>query len=607
MLASLVSVWLTIASIEVGQGSTEKVDFSEQPIVPTHNSSETSELGYSSLQSTLKPSLLQTLDDEVTQCISPWTCCGNESGECKEQCNNGTILLDIMKCDSHKKLTVLKCYCATYNDEDNVTEVGPCLYDCISGNARKSANKSLYIALPSKTDLNNFTCGNEFNRAGTLCGRCQHEHHLLVDSFDMSCMKCPNSKSNWWKYVFAVYSPLTVFFFVVLFFKINVTSSHLHGFIFYSQAISLPTMMRTLLLTVRQRSRVLSIVRYIAGLYGIWNLDFFRSLNVGAICLGTDSLQMLSLDFIVGAYPLLLMVVSYFLIELYDRNFKPLVILWKPFSILFGVVRKNWEIRTSLIDAFATFFVLSNMKFLSVSFDLLVPIRVYQINSTGDYHYTFKLYYDATVPYFGSRHLPFAIPALLVLAFFVLLPGLLLIVYPMRPFQRLLNLFPVRWYILHTFMDSFQGCYKDGTEPGTRDCRWFASLFFLSRLFLMCIGAFTLNSNFFAVAAISLVLLALLFIIVEPFKRNVSHFTDINVIFILLLALWYVSLAGIKEADARRPEMLNLFFTIGALTGIFPLLYISTITIIWIYRNGKFGLKIFQRLQAWRLGYDLLE
>ena len=27
-------------------------------------------------------------------------------------------------------------------------------------------------------------------------------------------------------------------------------------------------------------------------------------------------------------------------------------------------------------------------------------------------------------------------------------------------------------------LDSFQGCYKDGTEPGTFDCRWFQLLYY---------------------------------------------------------------------------------------------------------------------------------
>jgi hypothetical protein len=423
----------------------------------------------------------------------------------------------------------------------------------------------------------------------------------------MNCIQCPNGLSNWWKYILAVYLPLTIFLFAILFFKVNIASSHLHGFVFYSQIISLPIMARILILNARKRSKLQEWIRYVLGFYGIWNLDFFRSLKSTAICLGTDTLQMLSLDLLLGVYPLLLMVISYFLIELYDRKFKPVVLIWKPFHKLFSLFRRNWEVRTSLIDSFATFLLLSNIKFLSVSFDLLVPIKVYQINSLGHQDSTLRLYYDATIPYFGPTHLQYAIPALIVLILFVLLPGTLLIVYPMSYFQKFLNLFPVRWYILHTFMDSFQGCYKDGTEPGTCDCRWFASLFFLLRLLLLIIGGLTLNAHFFTLAAIGLVVLVFLLVVVDPFKRSVNHLTSINAMFVLLLALWYVSLAGVRQADARKPDTLHPFFLIAGLAGIFPLFYISVIIIIWIKRNGKLGLKIIKRLQAWIRGYDQLE
>lgn len=175
------------------------------------------------------------------------------------------------------------------------------------------------------------------------------------------------------------------------------------------------------------------------------------------------------------------MILSYVCIVLYDNNFRPFVVIWKPFQIILNYVRTNWDVRTSTIDVFATFFFLSNFKYLTISFDLLTPVKVYQLHSDGNLTYRWGLFYDATIPYFRSRHLPYAIIAIATLLLFTLLPVLLLILYPFRCFQKLLNLFPFRWYILHTFVDAFHGCYKDGTEEGTRDYRWFASLFFLMR------------------------------------------------------------------------------------------------------------------------------
>ena len=593
MLATLWLLW------HIGhlQGSVGKLNSgSEHSKVSSYNSSQT-QIPRSVLANT-GLSLFPALGRGVSDCSSPWSCCS--SRVCTKQCNNGEILQDVLKCGPRGNLTVLNCNCVTYNSKENLTEVGSCIYNCRSDFSGRK-NKSMYIVLsPNKTDLNDFMCGNEFNRAGTLCGQCKKGYHPLVYSFDMNCVQCPNGMSNWWKYVLAAYLPLTLFFFIVVFFEVSITS-HLNGFVFCSQTLSLPTVARIVLLSTRENHQTQTTLRYVATFFGIWNLDFFRALNFTAICLGTDTLQTLSLDFLVGAYPLLLLVVTYFLIGLHDRNFKLVVILWKPFGRLFSLFRRQWEIRTSLIDAFATFFLLSSMKFLSVSFDLLVPMRVYQLNSTGRHDYTFRLYYDPTVPYFGRSHLPYAITAILVVVLFVLTPGILLLLYPLRLFQRFLNLFPIRWHILHTFVDSYQGCYKDGTEPGTRDCRGFASLFFLLRLLLICIYAFSRDSTFFALSTIAIILVALLFILAEPFKRNASHFSYEIVIFLLLHALVTVSLAGMTEADLKKPEMLLPFHVTTVLCTVSLLVYMCALILNWIYRNGRFGLEM--RLQAWRRGY----
>ena len=113
------------------------------------------------------------------------------------------------------------------------------------------------------------------------------------------------------------------------------------------------------------------------------------------------------------------------------------------------------------------------MKFLSVSFDLLTPTEVHNIN--GSLLGLF-LYYDASIAYFGTEHLPYAVLALLLLLIFVIFPIVLLLLYPMRCFQQCLGRCGLSFYALCIFMDAFQGGYKDGTN-GTRDCRYFEALY----------------------------------------------------------------------------------------------------------------------------------
>ena len=324
----------------------------------------------------------------------------------------GDIPYNILQCSSQGNISVFDCYCITYNknEKESQAEIGKCIYNCVNIN-KIDFNDSVYnILSENASDSNKVLCGKEFFRDGTLCGKCKDGYFPQVYLFNLTCVKCPHGRANWWKFVLSAFLPLTIFYFIVVFFKINANSFHLHGFIFYSQAMSLPPMTRVVLIGMRYHSNYLNFVKCIGSLYGIWNLDFFRTFDHG-ICLGTDTLQTLSLDIAVAIYSLLLMVLSYVLIDLYDHNFRLLVILRKPFQIIFSLFRRNWEIRTSVIDAFTTFFLLSNVKFMSVSFDLLVPVRVFQLSSLKDFNYTWQLYYDATIPYFGETHLPYAILA----------------------------------------------------------------------------------------------------------------------------------------------------------------------------------------------------
>ncbi len=79
-------------------------------------------------------------------------------------------------------------------------------------------------------------------------------------------------------------------------------------------------MARVLFLQVQNKPEI----KYFLLVYGFWNLDFFRSLDL-SICLATDTLATLALDIAVGVYPLLLMILSYVMIHLYDKNCLPLV------------------------------------------------------------------------------------------------------------------------------------------------------------------------------------------------------------------------------------------------------------------------------------------
>ena len=294
------------------------------------------------------------------------------------------------------------------------------------------------------------------------------------------------------------------------------------------------------------------------SLYGIWNLDFFRPFY-SDLCLGIGILPTLALDYAIAVYPLLLMIISYLLIVLYDRNYRVITIIWMSFQFFFSLFERRWAVRASLVDAFSTFFLLSNIKFLNVSFDLLTPTRVYCLY--GDtYDYTYALYYSGDIEYFGGEHLPYGILAIVMLCVFVILPVAILTLYPFAFFQKFLNLFPVRWYILHTFVDSFQGCYKDGTEQGTRDYRLFSVLFLICRpvyMIIFYINRMSSNQQLFVLFPL---LILLLLVVVQPYKQQFALHYKTNSAFII----FYAGICTVLVVFVKTQSKLYLEFLINS-------------------------------------------
>ena len=178
-----------------------------------------------------------------------------------------------IKCDEEKGTSsLLDCYCATFDDSKNVTRVGACMYNC---NKNKSGDDNVYDSLTRNNSM--ITCSS-FNRAGALCGRCFPEHYSLAYSFNLTCIKCPHVGWNWGRYIMAAYLPLTLFCFFVLFFEINVVTSHLHPVIWCSQSLSTSALSRMMFLhTGLQKLPIyMVIIKTTLSLYGVWNFDFFR-------------------------------------------------------------------------------------------------------------------------------------------------------------------------------------------------------------------------------------------------------------------------------------------------------------------------------------------
>ena len=257
---------------------------------------------------------------------------------------------------------------------------------------------------------------------------------MPVYSYDKKCVQCATDPSGWLKYILAAFLPLTVFFIFVRSCRLSATSPRLSAFVFFSQ-LTTGALVCPMLVVIEPYPILAISAKIVLSIYGIWGLDFFRTL-ISHICVSVDTLQSLALDYAIAVYPLILLVTTYAIIQVNTFNLRIFSFICRPFHRCAEHIRSQLDVRSSIVKAFATFLLLSHVKLLSVSFDLLVPTHVYYVNGSlvGTY-----LYCDATIEYFGDKHLPYAVLALFVLLIFILFPILLLLLYPMRFFQRCLD------------------------------------------------------------------------------------------------------------------------------------------------------------------------
>ena len=527
-------------------------------------------------------------------CSRPWFYPKNSSNG-STVCECGNPVGYTVHCPNESQpLQVLVCYCMTYNKETASFVVGMCFYACFFTNT--------YYTIPKRvnaTNLNAFLCNGHlhYHRDGQLCGACEDGYALPVYSYSLACVECSNYSKNWIKYILVAFLPLTLFFWVAIVFRLSATSGLLNDFVFVAQIMTVPAQSRifmALLPATNAPTTVMFLAKIALSLYSCWNLDFFRTVYT-PFCLHPKltTIQALAMDYLIAVYPLALLGLVYLLVELHDYGCRPIVWLWKPFQYCFARFRRQWDIKTSLIDSFATFLLLSYVKFLSVSVDLLLPTTVYNIH--GEQLPKMYLYYDGSTEYFGREHLPFGIIALLVFLVFNLLPTMLLCLYPCECFQRCLNKLGLRCGKLHILVDSFQGCYKDGAN-GTRDCRYFAGLYLWLRIVLLGIFALTRTDFYYPLATVAVAIFGISLVIFQPYKLA-AHNAIVS-FFIFYLVIGYSSAMAtiISSAQAVLQSFQDTSVVLLAFSYLVPLFYVVGVVVYWLVAGKKLPQKCFRRL-----------
>ena len=453
--------------------------------------------------------------------------------------------------------------CLTQGSNNDSAVYGECPYVIkIDGNltlVRSHASLSFRKARTVRPqELDRLMCGS-LNRHDLLCSKCKPGYGPAVHAFGFMCADCDEHFSGWGLYLFLQLFPLTVFYAIVIIFHVQAASPPFISFVLLCQAY-LQTERSSVFVRIHIEKFAHPILIKIAQtLCGFWNLDFFRHI-IPPFCVDSrlNNLHALWLDFITAYYPLLLIFITYVAIELHARNFKPIVVLWRPFHKCCVRIRRGLDPKSSIINAFATFLVLSIGKIIFLSAYTVYTTHIHAIyGNVSDYRRA--LYYEPRLSADNVQYL-YVIPVVNMFLF-AFLPAIFLCLYPTRMFRKVLKYFRMDGSSLLTFLDVFQGHFKDGTS-GTRDYRAISGVYIILEL---CRALFyttsvlqaglSATSDIFSLTV--LILTVVLFAISHPYKRKWDNYlTVINFI------LMYLVLAGftyilIGENDTYTPTTVN--------------------------------------------------
>ena len=498
--------------------------------------------------------------------------------------------LGVTNCLDDRTIEIQPCYCMAYDPHRNRTIVGFCYYSCLEPVHTK-------IKITSSVAFNADICDQygDLHRTGLFCGRCNDSFGLAAYSYKLlGCVPCEDyGYKNWLKYFAVALLPLTVFYVLAVLLSFNVTSSSLNGIVLVIQCITSQIQMIFIQANPYTRQYA-TLIKAASSLLGMTNLDFFRMVYP-PFCLHPkfNIPEILSLDYIIAVYPFLLIFITYVLVTAYDRNYRLLHFLCKPFRMCYHRSHKTWNIRASLIQLFATFILLSYVKMLGTSFAVLSLVLTSGKAVSFDGTWFYYARYDAATPYLGERHLPFAMLALLF-SILAIIPLILLALYPCMCFQRCLNCCEGRCQPLHVFMDAFQGCYK--TYP--RDMRCFSAFYLLLRVIIQVqISLFPSSLMLYTSGILSLAGAAVVAMF-QPYK--ISSHNKVDTILMLLMGTYFISYhANAVLSSLEQNITLHITAIFQGLSITLIILYFFLL-LVWIALHLKIQAMVWTVKMQWR-------
>ena len=401
----------------------------------------------------------------------PWFTLENTTGSLFPQCVCSTDNQPWIICNQRLQKSYLNPgYCAFQDPLTNGTMVTICPYVF-----PKQFFTNERIPLPSKvSELNSFICGNLNREIGSyLCGRCTNGTGPAIYYFGSKCVPC--SAVNILYYLLLQYLPNTIMFLAIIVFRINITAAPMVHYVIFCNAIVLVfgffsgEYSNIMLRLEHKYSYIKYITKLILTMKALWTFDILLFLSPPlCICQHTQEIYKPFLNTLAALYPFLLLLITYAAIQLHAHDCKLVVRLWKLFHRTYVRFRRAWDPNASMIQAFATLLFLSYAKFILIMYE---PIRLFNMYNQTMSSVNTAMYLDPNIKIKDPERIFSFLLSVIIFIFILLPPSLLLIIFPTRLFNKVSQYLKPRWIVsIRIFVDTFNGCYKDGTD-GTGDYR----------------------------------------------------------------------------------------------------------------------------------------
>ena len=467
------------------------------------------------------------------------------------------VRISINSSVDHKFYTISKSSC--FDPEEPCYQINKCFSEYIGFGPVKvslyiqsfnvTINKTLYVTATCQSEDSNCTlnlptcdmakplyelpCHNNFldNDGNNYCPCIDNTTgEYYVDCALMgvplnnikTCVEC-DDENGLLVFIAIEILPITIMVLLIIIFNIQLTNGSINGLVFYSQIL-------TISFSDYYYYDFLINIPLISPTEvpcNIFNLDFTQFVYNYVMCisLNTPPLGVISFWYVIGFYPLLLLLLLYVWITLYDKGYKCVVFITRPFHRCMARFWSMTGIEPSFTHSIASIYILCFTQLAATSF------KVLSFNASN--HSTATFYYDMKQEYFYSVHGFAGFVAISVLLIMITLPTLYILLYPFKWFHKLSDHLHLRKQLLISLGDVFTGPYKNGTE-NTYDYRFMAGLYLLAKIIILSqfiYGYYSIISIPISQFCCSF-LLAVIVIIFRPFQKNIHNFAEFLILFV---------------------------------------------------------------------------